>query len=81
MKQFDILLPVYGWKMATKKEADERKEEQEEVEVEGGTERKRINRWHQLLGQRNEWECEWDERKKKEEEAGKSETVKQEVIK
>lgn len=66
MKQFDILLPVYGWKMATKKEADERKEEQEEeVEVEGGTERKRINRWHQLLGQRNEWECEWDERKKK----------------
>lgn len=41
--------------MATKKEADERKEEQEEeVEVEGGTERKRINRWHQLLGQRNE---------------------------
>lgn len=42
--------------MATKKEDDERKEEQEveEVEVEGGTERKRINRWHQLLGQRNE---------------------------
>lgn len=69
MKQFDILLPVYGWKMATKK-PDERKEQQEEeeeeeVEVEGGTERKRINRWHQLLGQRNEWECEWDERKKR----------------
>lgn len=70
MKQFDILLPVYGWKMATKKEDDERKEEQEEeVEVEGGTERKRINRWHQLLGQRNEWECEWDEWKKKKQQA------------
>lgn len=77
MKQFDILLPVYGWKMATKKEADERKEEQEEgeeveVEVEGGTERKRINRWHQLLGQRNEWECEWDEWKKKKKQQAKA---------
>lgn len=39
--------------MARKKE-DELQQQEEEEEVEGGTERKRINRWHQLLAQRNE---------------------------
>lgn len=40
--------------MARKKEDEVQQQEQEEEEVEGGTERKRINRWHQLLAQRNE---------------------------